>query len=51
MAVHYDSGYAWGTTPCGKSLHGWANISRRKPMQITTNVRAVTCKLCLKKMK
>jgi hypothetical protein len=50
MAIHLDTNYGFRETACGKSLHGWANASRKHPIQSTTDRRAVTCKLCLKKL-
>lgn len=51
-ATHYDASAGLDTrTACGKSLHGWANISRCAPIQFTTDTGEVTCKRCLKILK
>ena len=48
-AVHYDvsSGLSLRTA-CGRSLHGWADITRAKPIQSTTDLKRVTCAKCRK---
>lgn len=50
--IHYDvsSGLSL-VTACGRSLHGWADITRAKPIQSTTEPRGVTCANCRKAMK
>jgi hypothetical protein len=48
MAIHYQTVYGLDrSTACGKSLHGWADISRRNPLQSTVKLHEVTCKKCL----
>jgi hypothetical protein len=51
-ATHYDASIGLRlVTACGKSLHGWANISRRKPIVVELRDKnQVTCKRCLKKI-
>lgn len=48
-AIHYDvsSGLSL-LTACGRSLHGWADITRAKPIQSTTDPKRVTCARCRK---
>ena len=48
-AIHYDvsSGLSLQTA-CGRSLHGWADITRAKPIQSTTDPKRVTCAQCRK---
>ena len=48
-AVHYDvsSGLSLRTA-CGRSLHGWADITRAKPIQSTTDQKLATCAKCRK---
>jgi hypothetical protein len=51
-ATHYDASIGLRlVTARGKSLHGWANISRRKPIVVELRDKnQVTCKRCLKKI-